>query len=222
MYSAYKLNKQGDNIQPWRTPFPIRNQSVVPRPVCFLTCIQFSQEAGQVIWYSQLFKNFPEFVVVHTVKGFGIINKSEVGVFLEPSCFFNDTADVGNLISGSFAFFKSILNIWKFMDNWSLPILQARILKWVAFLFFRGSSQLRDQTQVSHIAGRFFTSWDTREAFLVSMLGKFSVWHSSGHTTLTYGRWRSDAKVSHEYRLIQNENGNIITIIFISFNRKET
>ena len=82
---------------------------------CFLTCMQISQEAGQVVWYSHLFQNFPEFVVVHTVKGFGIINNSEVGVFLEPSCFFNDTADVGNLISGSFAFSKTSLNIWKFM-----------------------------------------------------------------------------------------------------------
>ena len=70
MYSAYKLNKQGDNIQPWRTPFPIWNQSVVPCSVltncCFLTWIQISQEAGQVVWYSHLFKNFPQFVVVHT------------------------------------------------------------------------------------------------------------------------------------------------------------
>ena len=65
MYCAYKLNKQGDNIQPWRTPFPIWNQSVVPCPVLnyFLTCIQFSQEAGQVVWYSHLFHNFPQFIV---------------------------------------------------------------------------------------------------------------------------------------------------------------
>ena len=77
---------------------------------CFLSCIQVLQEAGKMVLYSHLFKNFPQFVVVHTVKGFGIINNSEVGVFLEPSCFFNDTADVGNLISGSFAFSKSSLN----------------------------------------------------------------------------------------------------------------
>ena len=77
MYSAYKLNKQGDNIQLWRTPFPIWNQSVVLCPVltCFLTCIQISHEAGQVVWYSHLFKNFLQFVVVHTVKGFGTVNK---------------------------------------------------------------------------------------------------------------------------------------------------
>ena len=81
---------------------------------CFLTCIQVSQEAGQVVWYSHLFQNFPQFVVTHTVKGFGIVNKSEIDVFLELSCFFDDSADVGNLISGSFAFSKTSLNIWKF------------------------------------------------------------------------------------------------------------
>ena len=81
---------------------------------CFLTCIQISQEAGQMVWYSHLLKNFPHFVVIHTVKGFGIVNKTEVDVFLELSCFFNDPVDVGNLISGSSAFSKSSLNIWKF------------------------------------------------------------------------------------------------------------
>ena len=68
---------------------------------CFLTCIQVSQETGQVVWYSHLFQNFPQFIVTHTVKGFAIVNKVEIDVFLELSCFFNDLADVGNLISGS-------------------------------------------------------------------------------------------------------------------------
>ena len=82
---------------------------------CFLTCIHISQEAGQVVWYSHLFQNFPQFVVIHTVvKGFGVINNVEVDVSLELSCFFDDTMDVGNLISGSSAFSKSSLNIWKF------------------------------------------------------------------------------------------------------------
>ena len=81
---------------------------------CFLTCIQISQEAGQVVWYSHLFQNFPQFVVIHTVKGFAVVNKAKVDVFLELSCFFNDPADVGNMISGSSAFSKSSLNIWKF------------------------------------------------------------------------------------------------------------
>ena len=82
---------------------------------CFFTCIQISQEAGQVIWYSHLFQNFPQFIVIHTVKGFGIVSKAEVDVLLEVSCFFDDPVDVGNLISGSSAFSKSSLNIRKFM-----------------------------------------------------------------------------------------------------------
>ena len=67
-----------------------------------------------MVWYSHLFKNFPQFVVIHTVKGFGIVNKAEVAVFLQLSCLFDDSTDVGNLISGSSAFSKSNLNIWKF------------------------------------------------------------------------------------------------------------
>ena len=77
--------------------------------------MQISQEAGKVIWYSLLFKNSPQYFVIHTVKGFDIINKAEIDVFLELSCFFNDAADAGNLISGSSAFFKSSLHVWKFM-----------------------------------------------------------------------------------------------------------
>ena len=82
---------------------------------CFLTCIQISQEAIQVVWYSHLFQNFLHFVVIHTVKSFGIVNKAEIDVFLELSCFFDDPVDVGNLISGSSAFSKTSLNNWKFM-----------------------------------------------------------------------------------------------------------
>ena len=80
---------------------------------CFLTCIQISQEAGIPI----SFKNCPQFVVIHTVKGFGVVNKAEICVFLELSCFLYDTTDVGNLISGSSTFSKSSLNIWKFTVN---------------------------------------------------------------------------------------------------------
>ena len=67
-----------------------------------------------MIWYSHLFQNCPQFIVIHTVKGFGIVNKAEIDVFLELSCFFHDPANVGNLISGSSAFSKTSLNIWKF------------------------------------------------------------------------------------------------------------
>ena len=80
---------------------------------CFLTCIQVSQEAGKVVWYSHLFKNFPPFVVIHTVKGFSVVSEGEVGVFLEFPCFFCDPGDVGNLTSGSSAFSKSNLYMWK-------------------------------------------------------------------------------------------------------------
>ena len=79
---------------------------------CVLTCIQVSQEAGKVVWYFHLFTNFPQFVVIYRVKGFSVV--SEVDVFLELSCFFNDPTDVGNLISGSSAFSKSSLYIWQF------------------------------------------------------------------------------------------------------------
>ena len=81
---------------------------------CFLTCIQISQETGKVVWYSHLLKNFPLFVVIYTVKGFSIVSKTEVDVFMVFSCFIDDPVDVGNLISGSSAFSKSSLNIWRF------------------------------------------------------------------------------------------------------------
>ena len=75
---------------------------------CLLTCIQVSQEAGQVVWYAHLFQSFPQFIVIHTVKGFGIVNEAEIDVSLELSCFFDDPSDVGNLISGSSAFLFTV------------------------------------------------------------------------------------------------------------------
>ena len=78
-----------------------------------MTCMQISQEEGQVVWYPYLLNNFPQFIVIHTVEGFGIVNKAELDVFLELFCFFDDPVEVGNLISGSSAFSKSSLNIWK-------------------------------------------------------------------------------------------------------------
>ena len=106
MYSAYKLNKQSDSIQPWRTPFPIWKQS--NSNCCFLTCIQISQEAGLIFWS---LKNFPQ--LLWSTQSFDVINKADV--FLEFSCFFYNPTDTGNLISGSSAFSKSNLNIWNFM-----------------------------------------------------------------------------------------------------------
>ena len=179
---------------------------------CFLTCIQVSQKAGKVVWYSCLFKNFPQFAVVYAVKVFSIVNEAEVYVFLEFSCFFYDQTDVGNMISASSAFPKSSLYICKclvhillnpslkdfehyFAYMWNehsctvvwtffgtdcgLPgssvhgILQARILEWVAIAFSRVSSQPRDRTQVSCLAGSLFTIWTTREAPKYGMLHEF-------------------------------------------------
>ena len=95
--------------------FKLVHFSISSSNCCFLTCILTSQEAGKVVWYFHLLKNFPQFVMIHTVKGFGIVSKAKVDVFLELSCFFKDPTDVGNLISGSSAFSKPSLNIWKFM-----------------------------------------------------------------------------------------------------------
>ena len=79
---------------------------------CFLTCIQVSQKAGQVVWYSHLFQNFPQFIVIHTVKGFGIVNKAEIDVFLELSSFFDDPVDIGNSISGFSAKIPVVTIVW--------------------------------------------------------------------------------------------------------------
>ena len=100
-------------MQPWRTPFPIWNQPIVPCPV--LTVASWpAYRFLKMVWDSHLFQNFPQFMVIHTVKGFGIVNKAEIEFFLELSCFFHDPADVGNLISGSSAFSKTSLRIRKF------------------------------------------------------------------------------------------------------------
>ena len=117
MYSAYKLNKQGDNIQPWCTPFSIWNQFVVPclvLNVASWSAYRFLRR--QINWSGTptSWRIF-QFVVIHTVKGFGVINTAEVDVFLEFSSFFYDPTDVGDLISDSSAFSKSSLNIWKFI-----------------------------------------------------------------------------------------------------------
>ena len=117
MYSAHKLNKQDDNIQPWHTPFQIWNQSVVPCLVLTVSsrpAYRFLKRQVRRYYYSHLLNSFPQFVVIHTVKGFGIVKKAEIDVFLEVSCFCNDPTDVDNLISDAFAFSKSSLNIWKF------------------------------------------------------------------------------------------------------------
>ena len=213
---------------------------------CFLTFIRVSQETGKVVWYSLFFKNFPQFVVIHTVKGFSVVNIVDVFFFLfflESSCFFYDPTDAGNLVSGSSAFSKSSLYIWKFLLHLllkhslnillkpslngssgneshsaasdslqyhglynpqnslgqnigvgSLSLLQGiflmeglnlglfhyfpiiyqlshkgnpRIMEWVDYPFSSRSSQPRNQTGVSCIAGSFFINWAIREALVV-------------------------------------------------------
>ena len=114
MYSAYTLNKQGDDIQPWPTPFPIWNQPIISCQV--LTVASWAAYRflrRQVRWSGiPISWRIFQFVVIHTVKGFGLVNRADA--FLELSCFFDDPTDVGNLISGSSAFSKTSLNIWKF------------------------------------------------------------------------------------------------------------
>ena len=117
MNSKYNLNKQGDNIQPLITPFLIWNQSAVPYSLLTLASWPAQRFLRRQVRWSGITdsKNFPQFVVIHTVEGFEIVNKAEVDAFLELSYFSNDATDVGNLISGSSAFSKSSLNTSKFM-----------------------------------------------------------------------------------------------------------
>ena len=115
---------------------------------CFLTCIQISQEAGQVVWYFHLLKNFPQSVVIHIVKGFGVVNKAEVDVFLEPSCLFYDPMDIGNLASGSLLFLNPA---WTILYN-------ERIFHYVSFScretsqMFISSSKEPDLSAAIHVS----------------------------------------------------------------------
>ena len=114
--SAYQLNKQGDNPQSWCTLLPIWNQSVVPCPVLTVASWPANRFLKRQVRWSGILISFRifQFVVTPRVQDFGIVNRADVGVFLELSCFFNDPTDVGDLISGSSPFSKSSLNIWKF------------------------------------------------------------------------------------------------------------
>ena len=114
MLSAYRLNEHGNSIFSFLNFEPI-NCSIQRSNCCFLTCIQASQETGKMICCSHFFKSFPQFIMIHTVKGFGIVNETEVDVFLELPCFLYDPVNVSNLISGSSFFSKPSLDIWKFL-----------------------------------------------------------------------------------------------------------
>ena len=95
-----------------------------------MTLIQVSQETGKLVWYSHLFKSFPLFVMIHTVKDFSIVSETEVGVFLEFPCFLYDPVNVGNLISGSSFFSEPSLDIWKFLVCIAYKILSMVLLAW--------------------------------------------------------------------------------------------
>ena len=162
---------------------------------CFLTCIQVSQETGKVVWYSCLLKNFPQFIVIHTVKGFSIVNKAEIDVFLEFSCFFCDPADVGNLISVSSAFSKSSLNIWKF----SVQVLLKPILE----NFEHYSASMWDEYNCVVIWTFFGIAflWDWNENWLFQSCGHCWVfqicWHveCSTLTASSFRIWNSPAGI---------------------------
>ena len=117
----------------------MRNQSVVPCPVLTVAswpAYRLLKEAGQVVWYSHLFQNFPQFIMIHTVKGFGIVNKAEVDVFLELSCFFHDPADVGNLISGSLTTYQLTLEVCNHRELW-----HTCSLIWQEIFYFSSSTR---------------------------------------------------------------------------------
>ena len=167
MYSAYTLNKQGDNIQPWHTPFPIWNQSVFPCPVLTVASWPAYRILKRWVRWSGTpisFRIF-QFSVIHTVKGFGIVNKAEIDVFLELSCFFNDPVDVGNLISGSSAFSKTSLNIWKF----SVHILLKPGLENFDHYF----TSMRDECNCAVVWAFFGIAflWDWKENWSFPVLG---------------------------------------------------
>ena len=133
MYSAWKLNKQDDNIQLCCTPFPVLNQSIVPCPVLIVaSCPAYRFLRSQVRWSGiPISKDFPQFIVIHTVKGFSIVNEAELVFFLEFPCFLYDSMNVGNLTSGSSAFSKFSLYIWNFPVHVLLkPNLKDFRMKW--------------------------------------------------------------------------------------------
>ena len=132
--------------------FPIWNQSVVPCPVLTVSSWPAYRflKTGQKVWYYHIFKNFPDFIVVHTVKGFGLVNKAEIDVFLELSCFFSDPVDVGNLISGSSGFSKTSLNIWKFTVHVLLKPGLENFEHYFFFFFFHCSGFRHTLTWISY------------------------------------------------------------------------
>ena len=123
----------------------------------------FSQETGKVVWYSHLFKTFPQFVVIHTIKGFNIVNEEVVDVFWEFSCFFYDPTDVGKLISGSSAFLKSSLNIWKF----SVHVLLKPSLKGLEYYLANMWNECNGEVDLTFFGNAFLWDWNENGPFPV-------------------------------------------------------
>ena len=151
----------------------------------FLTCIQVSQNAGRVDWYSHLFKNFPQFVVIHTVRGFSVVSEAEVDVFLEFSYFFYDPTDVGYLISGSSAFSKSSLNIWRF----SVHILRKPSLKDFEHYFTSMWDECNCVVVWAFFGIAFLYDWNENWAFpilwpLLSFLNLLAYWVQHFHSII--------------------------------------
>ena len=189
MYSAYKLNKQGDiyslSVLNIYTPlncfehiysflsFEPASCSMSGFEVFFLTCRQVSQETGKVVWYSHLFKNSPQFVVIHTVKSLSIVNEAEEDVFLEFPCFLYDPMSVGNLISGSFAFSRPSLYTWKFLVHVLLkPSLKD---------FEHNLTSMRNEHSCTAVWTFFDIAllWDWNENYLFQSCGHCWIFHIS-------------------------------------------
>ena len=181
-------------MQPWYTPFPIWNQSVVPCPVLIVAswpAYRFLRRSGGLVFpLRNLFQNFPQSVVIHIVKGFGIVSEAEVDVFLELSCFFYDPMDVGNLISSSSAFSKSSLNIWKFMVHILLKPSLEKVENYFASVWdecncarvwaFFGIAFLWNETDLFQSCGHcwiFQICWHIECSTLTA--SSFRIWNSS-------------------------------------------
>ena len=195
MYSAYKLNRQGDILDILFSYLEPVCCSMSSSNCWFLTCIQISQEADQVVWYSNLFQNFPHFIVIHTIKSFGIVNKAEIDVFLELSCFCDDSADVGNLISGSSAFFKTSLNICKY----TVPVLWKPGLE----TFKHHFSRVWDECNCAVVWAFFVIAflWNWNENWPFPVLGPLRVFQICLHiecsmfTELSFRIWNSSTGI---------------------------
>ena len=162
---------------------------------CFLTCIQISQEASKVVWCSHLLKSFPQFVVIHTVKGFCIVNKAETDVFLGFSCFCYDPTDFGNFISGSSAFSKTSLNIWKFR----IHIFLKPGLKNFEHYFASMWDECNCVVVLTFFGIAFF--WDWMKTDIFQFCGHYWVfqicWHieCSTFTTSSFRIWNSSTRI---------------------------